>query len=96
MRGRSVRTLLSLHSAISTSGERSQHVSQKARCVTCNDCFFRKTSLCALELAEPCPTFRPALKGQMVAPPQARLVESPPALATAGWLGGNRLAAGVA
>lgn len=48
---------------------------QKARCVTCNDCYFRKTSLCALDLAEPCPTFRPALKGEMVAPRQARLVE---------------------
>jgi hypothetical protein len=87
---------MTLHSAISTSGERSQHVSQKARCVTCNDCFFRKTSLCALDLAEPCPTFRPALKGQMVAPPQARLVEPGPTLASAGWLGAGRVAAGVA
>ena len=50
-------------------------MAQKARCVTCNDCFFRKTSLCALDLSEPCPTFRPALKGRMVAPRQPRLVE---------------------
>jgi hypothetical protein len=71
-------------------------VSHKARCVTCNDCFFRKTSLCALDLAEPCPTFRPALKGQMVAPQQARLVDPAPPLATGGWLGAGRVAAGVA
>jgi hypothetical protein len=71
-------------------------VAQKARCVTCNDCFFRKTSLCALDLAEPCPTFRPALKGQMVAPPQARLVAPTPQYTSAGWLAGGRVAAGVA
>ena len=26
---------------------------------TCEDCFFRCNMLCALELADPCPTFRP-------------------------------------
>jgi hypothetical protein len=71
-------------------------VAQKARCVSCNDCFFRKTSLCALDLAEPCPTFRPALKGQMVAPPQARLVEPEPQFSSPGWMGAGRVAAGVA
>ena len=35
----------------------------KARCVTCDDCYFRKTNLCALRLSEPCPTFRPAERG---------------------------------
>jgi hypothetical protein len=50
-------------------------VGQKGRRVTCSDCYFRKCSLCALDLAEPCPTFRPVLKGTMIAPPQARLVE---------------------
>jgi hypothetical protein len=72
------------------------YVAHKARCVTCNDCFFRKTSLCALDLTEPCPTFRPALKGQMVAPRQARLVEPPPQFIPAAWLQGGRVAAGAA
>ena len=32
----------------------------KAKCVTCEDCYFGKNMLCALKLGEPCPTFRPA------------------------------------
>ena len=70
-------------------------MAQKARCVTCDDCFFRKTSLCALDLPEPCPTFRPFLRGQMVAPRQPRLVEQP-AYGAASWSPGPRVAAGVA
>ena len=27
--------------------------------VSCEDCFFRRNLLCALDLDEPCPTFRP-------------------------------------
>jgi hypothetical protein len=69
-------------------------MAQKARCVTCNDCYFRKTSLCALDLMEPCPTFRPALKGEMVAPRQARLVEPPETTRTT-WRAPGRIAAGV-
>jgi hypothetical protein len=69
----------------------------KARCVTCDDCFFRKTSLCALDLSEPCPTFRPVLKGQMIAPRQARLVEQPALVAAPMLMGPSpRVAAGVA
>jgi hypothetical protein len=49
-------------------------VASKARCVTCDDCYFRKANLCALRLSEPCPTFRPMVKGQMVPPPQPRLI----------------------
>lgn len=30
-----------------------------ARAVTCEECYFRCHNLCALELAEPCGTFRP-------------------------------------
>ena len=70
-------------------------MTQKARCVTCNDCYFRKTSLCALDLAEPCPTFRPALRGQMVAPRQPRLVETP-VYSTPAWQPVGRAALGVA
>jgi hypothetical protein len=71
-------------------------VAQKARCVSCNDCFFRKTSLCALDVTEPCPTFRPALKGEMVAPRQARLVEQPAPYRPQPWISGVRVAAGAA
>ena len=28
--------------------------------ITCDDCYFRRAGLCALVLAEPCPTFRRA------------------------------------
>ena len=70
-------------------------MSQKARCVTCNDCFFRKTSLCALDLSEPCPTFRPAVRGRMVAPRQPRLVEAPVDTPPA-WQQGGRIVVGVA
>jgi hypothetical protein len=49
-------------------------VASKARCLTCNDCFFRKSNLCALRLSEPCPTFRPVHSGAMVAPRQAQLI----------------------
>jgi hypothetical protein len=32
----------------------------KTKNPTCEDCFFRKNSLCALNLDGPCATFRPA------------------------------------
>lgn len=35
----------------------------KAKCVTCENCYFRKNMLCALRLSEPCATFRPADRG---------------------------------
>jgi hypothetical protein len=35
----------------------------KATRVTCEDCFFGKNMLCALNLGKPCPTFRPAERG---------------------------------
>jgi hypothetical protein len=49
-------------------------VASPPRRATCDDCYFRKTELCALRLSRPCPTFRPMQKGRMVPPPQARLV----------------------
>jgi len=42
--------------------------------VTCDDCFFHKSNLCALRLSEPCPTFRPYVRGEMVAPRQPQLI----------------------
>jgi hypothetical protein len=35
----------------------------KRKCVTCEDCYFKRNMLCALRLSEPCPTFRHADKG---------------------------------
>jgi hypothetical protein len=39
-----------------------------ARKVSCDECYFRCNLLCALELAEPCATFRP--NEASLAPPQ--------------------------
>jgi hypothetical protein len=45
--------------------------------LTCDDCFFRMSGLCALLLESPCPTFRGADRGLMEAPKQPRLVPRP-------------------
>ena len=42
--------------------------------VTCEDCYFRRAGLCALPLAEPCPTFRLHSRGSLAPPRQPRLV----------------------
>ena len=36
---------------------------KSTRKVTCEDCFFHRNMLCALDLGEPCSTFRPAERG---------------------------------
>jgi hypothetical protein len=41
---------------------------RKKQTVTCEQCFFHQNMLCALDLDEPCPTFRPAERG--LAPPR--------------------------
>jgi hypothetical protein len=41
--------------------------------VSCEQCFFRVNLLCALQLPEPCTTFRPA-EAQLRPPQQLRLV----------------------
>ena len=46
----------------------------KRRNITCEDCYFRRELLCALQLDKPCPTFRPASLDGLVPPPQAPLV----------------------
>jgi hypothetical protein len=33
------------------------------KCLKCDDCYFRKNMLCALNLDAPCPTYRPAEHG---------------------------------
>jgi hypothetical protein len=40
-----------------------RQMAKKAKRVTCEDCFFKRNQLCALELSEPCTTFRPAERG---------------------------------
>jgi hypothetical protein len=52
-------------------------VPAKVRRVTCKDCYFNQSNLCALRLDEPCPTFRPMSRGAMIAPKQAQLVAAP-------------------
>jgi hypothetical protein len=47
--------------------------------VTCDDCYFRRTGLCALQLERPCPTFRRYDRGTMMAPRQAPLIARPAA-----------------
>jgi hypothetical protein len=49
-----------------SAGRSAQHVS-------CDDCFFRVNRLCALEVQEPCATFRPS-EAQLRPPQQLRLV----------------------
>lgn len=42
--------------------------------VTCEACFFRRNLLCALDLGEPCATFRPDSPEGLRPPPQMRFV----------------------
>jgi hypothetical protein len=42
--------------------------------LTCNDCYFRRLTLCALQLDAPCPTFRLQEHGALASPKQAPLV----------------------
>ena len=36
---------------------------KKKQCLSCDECYFRKNMLCALNLDSPCPTFRSAERG---------------------------------
>jgi hypothetical protein len=51
----------------------SQRNARAARKVTCEDCYFKRHLLCALELSEPCATFRPNA-AQLRPPQQLRFV----------------------
>lgn len=35
----------------------------KKKCISCEDCYFKKNMLCALNLDAPCATYRPADRG---------------------------------
>jgi hypothetical protein len=43
--------------------DRPHMAKQKEEGVSCEDCFFHQNMLCALDLDNPCPTFRPAERG---------------------------------
>jgi hypothetical protein len=45
---------------------------RSAKKVTCDDCFFGRNLLCALDLDEPCATFRPNSPEGLTPPQQLR------------------------
>ncbi|MFN8160672.1 MAG: hypothetical protein U0R52_06470 [Solirubrobacterales bacterium] len=45
---------------------------------SCEECFFNRNQLCALELGEPCATFRPDRPEGLVPPRQPVLLMRPP------------------
>jgi len=47
---------------------------KKVAKVSCEDCFFKRNGLCALDCAEPCPTFRPNHPEGLRPPQQMRFV----------------------
>lgn len=51
----------------------SQRTRRAAQKVSCEDCYFKRNMLCALELPEPCGTFRPNA-AQLQPPPQLRFM----------------------
>jgi len=46
----------------------------KTKRITCEDCFFRRNLLCALNLGEPCATYRPDHPDGLRPPDQMRFV----------------------
>lgn len=56
----------------------------KARKISCEDCFFKRNLLCALDLDEPCATFRPH-EAQLKPPPQLRFVFRQERRSQAAW-----------
>jgi hypothetical protein len=52
---------------------------RKQKAPTCDDCFFRCHALCALDLDEPCSTFRPNRPEGLVPPRQPALLLRDPA-----------------
>jgi hypothetical protein len=50
-----------------------KHSKRTSRKVSCDDCFFKRNLLCALDLPEPCATFRPN-ESQLKPPQQLRFV----------------------
>lgn len=55
---------------------------RKTKKPSCEDCYFRRNMLCALQLSEPCATFRPDRPEGLVPPRQPSLLTRPPRWAT--------------
>jgi hypothetical protein len=51
--------------------------------MTCGDCYFRRSGLCALRTETPCPTFRAYARGALAPSLQVPLVARPLRLAAA-------------
>jgi hypothetical protein len=51
---------------------------RKPKAPTCEDCYFHRNALCALELGEPCATFRPNRPEGLVPPRQPVLLMRAP------------------
>jgi hypothetical protein len=56
----------------------------KRKAPTCQDCFFMRHRLCALELDSPCPTFRPDSPDGLVPPRQPELLMRQPEMGSGG------------
>ena len=57
---------------------------RSSRKVSCEECFFRRNLLCALDLPEPCSTFRPN-EAQLRPPQQLRFVFRQERRSRAAW-----------
>jgi hypothetical protein len=57
---------------------------RKPKAPTCEDCYFHQNLLCALELGEPCATFRPNRPEGLVPPRQPVLLMRAPRWASTG------------
>jgi hypothetical protein len=67
------------------SGQMQGKQSKRApRKVSCDECFFRVNLLCALDLPEPCATFRPA-EAELRPPQQLRFVFRQERRSRAAW-----------
>ena len=55
-----------------------QRGGRKAKAATCEDCYFRRNMLCALDLEEPCATFRADRPEGLVPPRQPVLLMRAP------------------
>jgi hypothetical protein len=69
---------------VSASRTQSARVAKRAPKVSCEDCFFRVNLLCALDVAEPCATFRPA-EAKLKPPQQLRFVFRQERRSRAAW-----------
>ena len=62
----------------------SKQTKRASRKLSCEECYFRRNLLCALEVSEPCTTFRPA-EAQLRPPQQLRLIFRQEPRSRAAW-----------